>query len=251
VETADQYLVQTAKVISAELLQELIDLRTRIGFSLAYLGDEMVLRAIQIVRSRPGASSRIREAARSEKTSVKLTAAKASASASGSSSNQAQVLALMGPRGGLPRAKGDLEKLAGLLSVPVRGMTIDQMKHVIRSKMSSSGTPMSTAPSPVPSTKASSRASGTIVPSSVQPVPPSTDPDDLAAIVENAVRQAMTQQTTMTAEVLRRETEAILQHRPGNRRSAEKFYMGDEMAVDHERAENPSSSGTWTLEGQP
>ena len=109
-ETVFQYHRQSDRLrgmnahISAATLLELVELRNKMGFETAFLGNDKVLEAIRIARSSAGVMARLRGAAHAER---------GPPTSSTASSNPG-----FGPRGGLPRDKAGLQAVA-------RGMKLD------------------------------------------------------------------------------------------------------------------------------
>ncbi|CAE7294222.1 RE1 [Symbiodinium natans] len=98
-----------SKSFTASNLKALVDLRNKVGFELAFLEDEVLTVGMRALKRKPGVRARLAEAQMAE-------AAKASVS----EDRGERVRQLLGPRGGLPRLRGELIQLAALLHVEIK-----------------------------------------------------------------------------------------------------------------------------------
>ena len=123
-ETVFQYHRQSLRLqsmayhVSAAVLLELVELRNKMGFELAFLGNDKVTEAVRIARISSGVMVRLRGAAQAERGPTALP----SASSSGPG---------FGPRGGLPRDKPSLQAFARRMRLDDSG-TIAQLQVRIR-----------------------------------------------------------------------------------------------------------------------
>ena len=59
-------MVHRGRVVDAQVLMGLTDLRNKMGMELSFLEDDVVSQALRIARSKSGAMTRVRRAARDE-----------------------------------------------------------------------------------------------------------------------------------------------------------------------------------------
>lgn len=110
-ETVPQYIAQSGYArsrqaeVSAMLLGELVEYRTKVGLRHAFVGHPVVERAIQIAIARKGAQARVKAGAAAAKQ------AQISETVGGSGASASTGIIGFGPRGGLPRDKPSLRKL--------------------------------------------------------------------------------------------------------------------------------------------
>lgn len=116
---------QTLQSFTAANLKECMWLRDRLGWQTSFVEDPM-LQGMLAARSSKGIASKIRQEAVSE--------ARAAADKAKKEGKQADaVRELIGPRGGLPSLKSDLQKLASLVQVEYNEKTtVEQLKAAIR-----------------------------------------------------------------------------------------------------------------------
>ena len=123
-ETVFQYHRQSIRLqsmayhVSASVLLELVELRNKMGFELAFLGNDKVAEAVRIARISSGVMGRLRGAAQAERGPT----SSPSASSAGLG---------FGPRGGLPRDKPSLQAFARRMRLDDSG-TIAQLQVRIR-----------------------------------------------------------------------------------------------------------------------
>ena len=132
VETADAYEKQTSLRISAGMLSSLIELRSKMGFRTAFLENDVVTKAIEIAAIKPGAYSRARAKAKEEEIRFKRPLLKGF---------RPDVGHLLGPKGGLPRTKTELQMLARALGLEPATASVDQLKTMIRPLIEANGPP--------------------------------------------------------------------------------------------------------------
>jgi len=180
-ETVSEYMAQpgarrAVRRLSAEYLLELVDLRNRMGMVFSFMENDSVLQAIRIARQRSGVMARMRRAVVTEATTNRP------AGSSGASSGPV-ASSLIGPRGGLPRTKAELQELAASMRVDTSG-TVAQLQTRIRGAIA--GIPKTPAaaqrareanagsvgckPSPA-SARSAAQAQAPLRPSSGPPVP--------------------------------------------------------------------------------
>jgi len=169
--------------VSTATLVALTELRNKMGFAEAFLESDEVRRALEIARMRPGALTRTRRAAREEQ---RRSAAEANVGALVRFNPEAANL--LGPRGGLPRAKGDLIKLAEGYGLATAGLTVDQLKLALR--------PLVSRGAPTPQPKAAGTGGGAASPASAEPggstglTPPASSPTSSWATAPSAAAAA-------------------------------------------------------------
>jgi hypothetical protein len=133
VETTDGYENQTSLRISASMLASLIELRAKMGFRMAFLESEVVSRAIEIAAVKPGAFTRARTKAKMEEIQLRRPLIQGPF--------RPDVANLVGPKGGLPRTKTELQQLARALGVDPGLASVDQLKTMIRPLIAENGPP--------------------------------------------------------------------------------------------------------------
>jgi len=160
-ETVAKYLRQprvpktAAKWVDAQVLVDLVDLRNKMGMEFSFLEDDVVLRALEIARSRSGIMTRIRKAAKDEqKQATPVTSASASS---------------FGPRGGLPRTKAALQAVLRSIGLSDEG-TVGELRERIKEHMA--GIPKTAAASRREAAKPPQKTSGQM-PTEGQNRPPS------------------------------------------------------------------------------
>ena len=118
VETPDQHLQQTGSAVAPtrKLLLELVELRNKLGIQTAFMENTELLQAILLARSRAGVMGRMRRAARQEEQPE--------------AASQPAVTRL-GPRGGLPRTKPELQALCAEMGLSAEGK-VDELKTRLR-----------------------------------------------------------------------------------------------------------------------
>ena len=245
-ETMEQYLKQPrtrpsrsgTSILTHGVFAELMELRNKMGFGEAFLEDERVTLALQIARSKPGTLLRAKAAARQES----LSAAKEKAAEGRLNFNPAAAQ-LLGPKGGLPRRKTDLVKLASTFGLATDGLTVEQLKITLR--------PLVASGAPMPQSGTSVTGGGNVS----QPSAPSEGSWSLAdapnlqlnRLLADAIARAVNQAAAgasperaneLVQQALGMTTEPELQRRRSARVDA---YMGDESgAVPMETTEiNP------------
>jgi len=126
VETTEAYAAQPrGRDVSAAVLALLVEFRNKQGFADAFLENDLVNQALMIAKSKVGTLGRVKARAKAESLSLRPTPP------SGATYN-ATACQLLGPRGGLPRSKEDLMKLAKAYGINAEGKTVDQLKTLIR-----------------------------------------------------------------------------------------------------------------------
>ena len=116
------------KKVSAQTLLLLVELRNKMGLAGSFMENDLVTQALQIAKSKTGLLSRMRQTARQEqRKEVELKAPLFKEA--GYNVTAAQ---LLGPRGGLPKSKEDLSRLAIAYGIRPEGKTADQLKTLIR-----------------------------------------------------------------------------------------------------------------------
>ena len=175
VETVAEYRAQPGgREISAQTLALLIQFRNRQGFQDAFLENELVKQALAIARSRTGILGRVRSRARAE------------AALDPRPTSPVEVSKLLGPRGGLPKTKDDLIRLATAYGLDPVGKTVDQLKHLIRVQVETGARPYEEQPA------GSSKAGAT------GPTPPAASGPAAAASGSASQEAAAAQESTST-----------------------------------------------------
>jgi len=202
-ETVSEYMAQpgarrAVRKLSAEHLLELVDLRNRMGMVFSFMENDSVLQAIRIARQRSGVMSRMRRAVVTEATTRRPPGSSGASSGPVASS-------LIGPRGGLPRTKAELQELAASMRLDTSG-TVAQLQARIRGSIA--GVPKTPAaaqrareayagsagckPSPA-SVRSAAEAQAPVRPSSGPPLPAGISAEGRALIsyLEDRLRQAI------------------------------------------------------------
>ena len=130
VDSIEAYEKQTAIGIPATTLAKLIELRTKLGFKEAFLENEKVTQALESGTVKKGVFNRVRAKAREEEIKFKPRPATAA-------NYNPAVMDLIGPKGGLPRTKTELSKVAVAFGIDPTGMTSDTLKASISSVVAS------------------------------------------------------------------------------------------------------------------
>eukprot|EP00969_Alexandrium_andersonii_P351462 15435487-Alexandrium_andersonii.AAC.1 len=102
------------------------------GPHLAFLEDGTVAAAVKIARTRPGAPARLRAAAREEARAGAPITVNPMQAVAELPERPPAVRQLVGPKGGLPRTKPEMEMLCKLLAVRTDGLTVGQMRQRVR-----------------------------------------------------------------------------------------------------------------------
>ena len=212
VETSEEYQRQPgARPVTATIISNLIELRNKMGFEEAFLENEMVTQALMIAKSKTGLLGRVKSKARTEaKLQVKPKAPL------GATYNVG-VAQLIGPRGGLPKSKDDLARLAKAYGINPEGKTVEQLKQLIRPLVESgarlyeetSAPAAASGSGPTADSSASAPAAASLPPRDVSEavmtalarIYGSAPPDLLRAVTREAMQHLETRNSTLQARL--------------------------------------------------
>ena len=109
---------------SSQLVLEGIELRRRMGNDLAFVENPVMLEMLNASKSRAGVMGRVRQKVKEEEKARLQAVQRPTGTA---------ITSLLGPKGGLPRTKADLQKLCQALGVDSTGLDIEQTQKKCRS----------------------------------------------------------------------------------------------------------------------
>jgi len=116
----------SSRVITAQDVMDLVYLRNKLGFDLAFLENDLVLRAMQIARPRHNVMTHLRAAVVDQLVS----SPKIEIKEEGSSEGSARQVPGFGPRGGLPKTKAALQAIARSIGITEIGTVAELKKNI-------------------------------------------------------------------------------------------------------------------------
>ena len=164
---ADYLLQPGGRSVASSVLAELIELRKKLGNESAFVHSAKVSEALRIARHRPGVMERVRRDAAREAFPPVAPGATPEAKKVG-------MAAMIGPKGGLPRTKAELQQLSRAFGLSDVGTT-DHLRQVLREKLEETGiirskdTASSRALGPSTTTAAAASSSSATAPSATEP----------------------------------------------------------------------------------